>query len=119
MAEEKKKPHAGHGYIWTDIDHHEDGSATVHHEHEDGKSHKTYAVSDLDGVHDGLEDHLRDPEEIESWLKEHDIDPEKLEELIHPGLHAEALEKAGVDDEKLEEEVEPGIHRKMAEAIKK
>ena len=92
MEETKKKPHAGHGFVHTTIDHHEDGSATVHHEHEDGKSHKTYAVTHLDALHDGLEDHLRTPEEIEKWLTEHGIDPEKLEEAIHPGLHEKMKE---------------------------
>lgn len=61
MAEEhKKKKHGGHGYKHTHIEHHDDGSHTVHHEHEDGK-HKKYAVGDLDQVHDGLQDHLGTP----------------------------------------------------------
>jgi len=59
MVEEKKKsPHAGHGYKRSHIRHHKDGSATVRHEHEDGKSHIEHAVSGLDGVHDSIEDHL-------------------------------------------------------------
>ncbi|VVB52841.1 Uncharacterised protein [uncultured archaeon] len=52
------KKHAGHGYKHTHIEHHADGSHTMHHEHEDGKSHKKYAVQSLDHVHDGMQDHL-------------------------------------------------------------
>jgi len=80
-------PHAGHGYHRTTVTHHDDGSATIKHEHEDGKSHKEYAVGDLDGVHDGLEDCLRLAEETEAKLKERGINPEALEESIAPGLH--------------------------------
>lgn len=62
MAEEKKeakkRPHAGHGYKRTTVDHHDDGSHTVRHEHEDGVSHMSYAKADLDQLHDGLQDHL-------------------------------------------------------------
>jgi hypothetical protein len=62
MAEEKKKKHAGHGYKHTHIEHHKDGSHTVHHAHEDGAaSDKKHAVSDLDGVHDSMQDHLGTP----------------------------------------------------------
>lgn len=53
--------HAGHGYKHTHIEHHHDGSHTIHHEHEDGKSHKKYAVASLDHVHDGLQDNLGMP----------------------------------------------------------
>jgi hypothetical protein len=67
MAEEKKhdhkkKPHAGHGYTHSSVQHHGDSSHTVTHHHEDG-SHKdmTHAVTDLDGVHDSLQDHLGTP----------------------------------------------------------
>jgi hypothetical protein len=62
MDAEKKMPHAGHGYHRTTIEHHGDGSATVEHHHEDGP-HKNmkYAVTDLDCIHDGLEDHLGEP----------------------------------------------------------
>jgi hypothetical protein len=56
-----KKKHAGHGYKHTHITHHDDGSHTMHHEHEDGMSHKDYAVASLDHAHDGLQDHLGMP----------------------------------------------------------
>jgi hypothetical protein len=78
MAEEKKAKHAGHGFTHTHIDLHDDGSATVHHVHEDGPEHdKEYAVADLDGVHDGFEKHLGHTQE------------EALEEKVHPGIHDE------------------------------
>jgi hypothetical protein len=66
MAEEKKehkkKKHAGHGFKSTHIEHHGDGSATVHHMHADGPEHDVkHAVSDLDGMHDSMQDHLGTP----------------------------------------------------------
>ena len=60
MAEEKKKKHAGHGHKSTHIEHHGDKSHTVRHTHEDG-TEKSYAAADLDGVHDGLEEHMGEP----------------------------------------------------------
>jgi hypothetical protein len=114
--------HAGHGHTSTTITHHADGSATIKHQHEDG-DHKEYAVSDLDGIHDGLEDHLRAPEKIEADLKAHGIDSEALEEAIEPGLHDKALdhlaEEVGISPDEEEEEVSPGVHERMARLIKK
>jgi hypothetical protein len=51
-----------HKFTHTHIEHHKDGSATVHHKHAEGE-HKDvkHAVSDLDGIHDSLEDHLGQP----------------------------------------------------------
>lgn len=61
MAEHKKK-HAGHGFTHTHIEHHKDGSHTVHHVHEDGAhADVKHAAADLDGVHDSLQDHLGVP----------------------------------------------------------
>ena len=77
MADEKRK-HAGHGYKHTHVEHHDDGSHTVHHEHEDGKSHKRYAVGSLDHVHDGLQDHLGEANDGEDM----DENKEALEEKI-------------------------------------
>jgi len=59
MAEKRK--HAGHGFKHTKVTHHKDRSHTVKHEHEDGVSHAEHAVSNLDGVHDSLQDHLGAP----------------------------------------------------------
>lgn len=61
MAEHKKK-HAGHGFTHSHIEHHKDGSHTVHHQHEDGPEHDVkHAAADLDGVHDSMEDHMGTP----------------------------------------------------------
>jgi len=55
MADKKK--HAGHGYTHTHVEHHADGSHTVHHVHEDG-THKDVKSGVAD--HDGLMDHMMD-----------------------------------------------------------
>jgi hypothetical protein len=73
--------HPKHGFTRTSITHHDDGSATVEHEHHTGKK-VTHAVANLDGVHNSMEDHLRHP-----------ANEEKLEEEIHPGIHDEVAEK--------------------------
>ena len=67
-----------HKFTHTDIEHHDDGSATIHHTHEDGKSHKHHAVADLDGVHDSLEDHLGSPNpgEAEAEAGDHGVPAE-------------------------------------------
>ena len=58
----KKKKHP---FKRTIIDHHSDGSHTMTHEHESGDSTKniTGAKENLDGVHDGLEENIGEPEE--------------------------------------------------------
>lgn len=64
---EKMSKHKKHGYKSTHIEHHDDGSHTVtHHHHEDPKKDYSYAKPDLDGVHDGLEQHLGEPNEGEA-----------------------------------------------------
>lgn len=61
MADEKKK-HAGHGFTHTHVEHHKDGSHTVHHQHEDGEKHDVkHAAASLDHLHDSLQDHLGSP----------------------------------------------------------
>lgn len=80
MAKEKhkeeKKKHAGHGFTHTHIEHHSDGSHTIHHQHEDG-SHADvkHAVSNLDGVHDSLQDNMGQPNpgEAEANAGEHGV----------------------------------------------
>jgi hypothetical protein len=107
-----KKPHAGHGFVKTTIEHFNDNSAVVHHHHEDGP-HKDikHAVGSLDECHDSIEDCLR----------QKGIDPEKIEEAIDPGIHARALDKlakeTGKDDEEAEEKVSPGLHEKMQKMV--
>lgn len=74
--------HAGHGFTHTEVEVHNDGSATIEHHHEKGADHNVkYAVTDLDGMHDGFEDHLRPSDE--------DEEEEKAEEEVHPGIHEE------------------------------
>lgn len=54
------KPKSGPPRIaHTTIQHHNDGTHTVTHTNEDGSTHpNSGAASDLDGVHDRLEDNL-------------------------------------------------------------
>lgn len=63
MAEDKhKKKHAGHGIKRVSVEHHKDGSHTVHHQHEDGPEHDVkHAAADLNAVHDSMEDNLGSP----------------------------------------------------------
>lgn len=86
-----------HKFSGVTVEHLEDGSGTVHFHHENGPdSDVKKGFLDLDGLHDHIEDHLRDPEEIEEALEKKGIDPEKLEEAISPGIHdkmAELLEE--------------------------
>jgi hypothetical protein len=51
-----------HKYTHTHVEHHSDGSATVHHVHVEGP-HKDakHAAADLDHVHDSMQDHLGTP----------------------------------------------------------
>ena len=60
--ETKKKKHAGHGFTHTHIEHHADGSHTVHHIHEDG-AHKDVkgAVADHDAMMDHMMEHTSQP----------------------------------------------------------
>jgi len=60
-AEKKKK----HRMKSTHIDHHPDGSHTVRHTPMEGGEEVSYAKPDLDGVHDGLEEHVGEPNEGE------------------------------------------------------
>lgn len=51
-----------HGIHHTHVEHHKDGSHTVKHVMEDGSEHPgSGAVSDLDGLHDKLEQNLGAP----------------------------------------------------------
>lgn len=69
--DEEKKPKKGKSkHRKTEIEHHDDGSHTVRHfPKADGTApagpEVSYAAKDLDGVHDGLEEHLGEPNEGE------------------------------------------------------
>jgi hypothetical protein len=72
--------HAKHGFTETVIDHHDDGSHTMHHIHKDGSEHDhKYAVEDIDSMHDGLESHLGEPNPGEE--AENHEDPAHMELL--------------------------------------
>lgn len=62
-AASDKKPAAGgkKKHKHTHIEHHDDGSHTVRHTPADGGADTSYAAQDLDGVHDGLEHHVGEP----------------------------------------------------------
>lgn len=67
-----------HKYSHTHIEHHKDGSHTVHHVHEDGP-HKDVkgAVADHDGLMDHIMDHTSEPNdgEAEAELGQHGVPP--------------------------------------------
>jgi hypothetical protein len=53
-----------HKFSHSHVEHHSDGSHTVHHVHEsDPKQDVKHAVADLDGMHDSMQDHLGAPPE--------------------------------------------------------
>ena len=60
MAHDKK--HGRHHK--TTVDHHEDGSHTMHRHHEDGHTASS-AHADLDSLHDAIQQHLGEPNEGE------------------------------------------------------
>lgn len=74
---------AHNGHTEFEIEHHDDGSATIDYKHEDPARCIRHAVADLDAIHDSLEDYLREHE-----------DEEKAEEEVHPGIHEEIEEKS-------------------------
>ena len=49
--------HAHHGFTHTHIEHHGDGSATVHHVHHEGPQKDVkHAALNLDHIHDSLQE---------------------------------------------------------------
>ena len=59
---EKKKKHAGHGFTHTNVEHHSDGSHTVHHVHEDGPQKDVkHGVADHDAMMDSMMQHTSQP----------------------------------------------------------
>ena len=65
---EEKKHGKKHKFHHTSIEHHSDGSATVHHQHENPEMDVKHAAADLDGVHDSLEQHLGQPNDGEGQV---------------------------------------------------
>ena len=97
MDSEKKMPHAGHGFKHTHVELYDDGSAMIHHVHEDGPhKDKKYAVPDLDSVHDGMEEHLGCPNDGEE-AEDHDHPShsellQEIEDLVNKMKNAEKAE---------------------------
>lgn len=82
---EGKAKVAHHGFTHTNIEHHADGSHTVHHLHSDGDhKHVKHAAMNLDHVHDSLQDHLGAPNHGEGQ----GADNEAMEEKLAPGIHS-------------------------------
>ena len=55
-----KKKH--HKFSHTHMEHHKDGSHTIHHQREDGADKDVkHAAADLNAAHDSVEDHLGAP----------------------------------------------------------
>lgn len=50
-----------HKFHSTHIEHHSDGSHTVHHRHEDPAKDVKYAAGDHDGMMDGMMEHTSEP----------------------------------------------------------
>jgi uncharacterized protein involved in copper resistance len=74
-----------HKYTHTHVEHHKDGSHTVHHVHEEGP-HKD--VKGAAGDHDAMIDHIMD------HTSEPNPGEEAMEEKIAPGIHS-AVAAAG------------------------
>ena len=88
-----------HNFTHTHIELHDDGSATIHHQHMDPSKDVKHAASDLDGIHDSLQEHLN-PDEVEKKVSSKGIDPEALEEAVSPGIHEKVAKMAaGVEGE--------------------
>jgi hypothetical protein len=71
---EPEKPAAKHKgkakHKSTSIEHHDDGSHTVRHVPHEGGPELSYAAANLDAVHDGLEEHLGEPNHDEEMKHE-------------------------------------------------
>ncbi len=74
-----------HKYSHTHVTHHADGSHSIHHEHEDGKSHKDYARGDHDGMMDGMMEHTSEPDAEEGAA-----------DMGNHGIEAAEAAKAGI-----------------------
>lgn len=71
-----------HKFSHTHIEHHKDGSHTIHHQHEDGPQHDVkHAVTDLDGAHDSMQDHLGEanPGEAAANAGDHGVPAEQVQ----------------------------------------
>jgi hypothetical protein len=80
------------------VEHHSDGSHTVHHVHEQhgfqGPAVREGDVKGAAGDHDGMLDHVMDHTSAPNEGEDQDEEgqpykgEEALEEMVHPGIHA-------------------------------
>lgn len=66
----------------THIEHHENGSHTVRHTPAEGGPDVSYAAPDMDAVHDGLEEHVGEPNAGEG--QEAEAQPEAAPQQSQP-----------------------------------
>jgi len=82
-----------HKFSHTVVEHHGDGSHTVHHIHEkhgfQGPVKQDGDVKSAVGDHDSLMDHVMDHTSEPNEGEGSDENEEALEEAIHPGIHKE------------------------------
>jgi hypothetical protein len=89
-----------HKFSHSVIEHHADGSHTVHHIHEKHGHAHSVPVRDGDvraaaGDHDHMLDHMMDHTSDMNPGEGHDENEEALEEKIAPGIHAKVAEQQG------------------------
>ena len=72
MEHEKHAAAGGRKHKHTHIEHHENGTHTVRHTPVGGGEDTSYAAQDLDGVHDGLEHHVGEPNGEEAQAQPQD-----------------------------------------------
>jgi hypothetical protein len=81
-----------HKFSHTIVEHHGDGSATVHHIHESSghTSNVPVGADDVRGAvadHDSLMDHMMDHTSMPNQGEDQDENEEAMEEKLHPGIH--------------------------------
>lgn len=52
---------AHHGFTHTHMEHHKDGSITIHHQHHDPEKDVKHAAANLDEAHDSMQANLGQP----------------------------------------------------------
>lgn len=87
-----------HNFSHTVVEHHADGSHTIHHINaKHGHVHdvplRDGDVRGAAGDHDSMMDHMMDHTSEANNGEDHDENEEALEEALHPGIHKE-VEKA-------------------------
>lgn len=87
-----------HKFSHTVVEHHEDGTHTIHHINAQHGHVHSVPLRDGDvrgaaGDHDGMMDHIMDHTSEPNDGEGHDENEEAIEEGIHPGIH-KMVEKA-------------------------